>query len=388
MKTFGQTLMALLATLTLAAGACAKTYEDKPFGFRITAPDNWSQQATMNGADRMFTATSPDGNLAVQVHAINLGQEGVGADVLRQAFEQSAIQGAQLVASQPGTVKGLTGVLAAYRLPNNGTSVVIAALYTVQGTRGYVITTLVPEALYRSRVAEGDAVTNSFQLLPPEPPALPKLSLVPTAPIKIAPPQAPAAATPPPSPAQATGGAAAPDTGERCVYYERWQGLNDRLTGSVDRPNLYLSFRYPAGWQIEAENDYSIKLVKRDGRTGLPPTFFVQNAVDPSYHKLMDVVEDLKAQHRAGKENLQLWEEADCTLDSFVLDGAAFKGYRFMIRYRKDGRDYMQMALIFRRPEVNGYHIVNMHAPAGSWEADMADMLGMLRSLRVKALDG
>lgn len=385
MKTIARILSALLAALMLSATALAKVYEDKPFGFRITAPDNWSQQATMNGKDRMFTATSPDGNLAVQVHAADLPQEGVGADLLRQAFEQSAIQGAKLAGSQPNTINGMQGVLAAYRTQSNGASVVIAAFYTVQGKRGYVITTLVPEALYQSRVAEGDAVTNSFQLLPAEAPApaQPILALTPTAPLNVVPPPK---AIPVQAPAKASAPAA--DSGERCIYYEYWQGINDRYTGGIDRSNLYLSFRHPAGWQIEAENDYSIKLVKHDGRPGLPPTFFIQNAVDPSYKKLMDVVEDLQAQHRAGKENLQLWEGADCSQDVFVLNGKPFQGYRFMIRYRKAGKDYMQMALVFKRPELNGYHIVNMHAPAESWDKDMADMLGMLRSLRVKALDG
>ncbi|MDD3530166.1 MAG: hypothetical protein PHS77_09860 [Gallionellaceae bacterium] len=384
MTTITRLFQTLLAALLLSSAALAKDYEDRPFGFHITVPDNWSQQATMNGKDRMFTATSPDGNLAVQIHAVDLSQEGITADLLRQAFEQSAIKGAKLAGSQAHSLNGIQGLLAAYRTWSNGASVVIAAFYTIQGKRGYVITTMVPEALYQSRVAEGDAVTNSFRLLPTEVPApvRPILAQTPTAPIKSAPPVQ--------APVQRPAPAAAPATGsdERCVYYEYWKNINDRHTAGIDRPNLYLSFRHPAGWQVEDENDYSIKLVKRDGRGGLPPTFFIQNAVDPSYKKLMDVVDDILAQHRAGKENLQIWEEAACGLDAFALNGQPFQGYRFMIRYRKSGKDYMQMALVFKRPELNGYHIVNMHAPADSWDKDMADMLGMLRSLRVKALDG
>lgn len=155
----------LLLGLSCSTLALARVYTDSAYGFKLEIPDDWKQEVSQHGQDRLFTASRPDGNLAVQIHVMRLDRKGVGSDILRQAFEKTVLPKAQLAGVKPYSLNGLDGDVAAYRLRNNGENVVLSAFFTLRGKRGYILTSLVPEKLYQSLTTESDRITNSFQLI-------------------------------------------------------------------------------------------------------------------------------------------------------------------------------------------------------------------------------
>lgn len=136
---------------------------DNILGFQIKVPAHWNRQEMNNGGSTTNMFVTPDENVAVAVTTFP-GKGKAGHDELLDTFQQTALSSAQSFAQQTGSLNGLNGVLRAYRI-QNATGQVITGAFAITGNgNGYVIWSMIPEAMYDQRFAEADVVMNTFIL--------------------------------------------------------------------------------------------------------------------------------------------------------------------------------------------------------------------------------
>ncbi len=139
---------------------------DPVLGFGLTVPEGWITQNFNDQGDQVITALSPDQNVAVRVRGFRLGA-GANVEAIRAAFEtmlQDNLlqQTGQMLQVQPYVMSGLNGQTATYTGVANGINVGIAAFFAISGQTGYVVWVIIPVQLYDQRLAEADAVAQTF----------------------------------------------------------------------------------------------------------------------------------------------------------------------------------------------------------------------------------
>ncbi|MBU1108458.1 MAG: hypothetical protein KKB51_17415 [Candidatus Riflebacteria bacterium] len=132
--------------------------------FKIKIPGNYQRNRVVEGTDVIHAFLSPDQNVAVRIRAI-AANASLSVDSLIQIFEQNIIKGAQRLLIDNYSLNSIPGKVCGYKWLYNNVPVGLAIFYTVQENIAYVVWTIVPQNLYQQRIAEGDAITNTFTLL-------------------------------------------------------------------------------------------------------------------------------------------------------------------------------------------------------------------------------
>ena len=155
---------AMIMTFSLPLFAGNEWVTDKQMNFKIKVPENYQRSRLVEGTDVVHAFLSPDQNVAVRIRSIPVNGV-LSVDSLIQIFEQNIIKGAQRLLVDNYTLNSIPGKIGGYKWLYNNIPVGLAIFYTVQNNIAYVIWVIVPENLYKQRVAEGDAITNTFTLL-------------------------------------------------------------------------------------------------------------------------------------------------------------------------------------------------------------------------------
>ncbi|MBN2638154.1 MAG: hypothetical protein JXR65_03585 [Bacteroidales bacterium] len=154
--------------LTIAIGfnvskACAQWQTDSKYGFKIKLPQGWTQKSHMDGSDKVYDYQSADNNAAVQLRVFDADSR-VTTAMLAQVYEQKMLpQGTQKQSLvNHTTTNGIPGMMGLYVLKYNNVDVNMAAFYTVQNSKGYVLTAIIPASMISQKGPEVKSVTQSF----------------------------------------------------------------------------------------------------------------------------------------------------------------------------------------------------------------------------------
>ncbi|MCD6180477.1 MAG: hypothetical protein J7K39_11305 [Bacteroidales bacterium] len=165
MKSKVRSLSILFMLIFLTTVVDAQWVTDTEYGFKIKVPNAWSKDKTQDGTDRVHDFLDPTENVFVEVRAFETG-EGFTPDILAQVFESSGLPGAQRLAFEDYTLNGTSGKFAGYKTTINGLTVGIGAFYAVTRDYSYILWSLIPIEVYNQYSAKGDAVLNTFTLIP------------------------------------------------------------------------------------------------------------------------------------------------------------------------------------------------------------------------------
>lgn len=138
---------------------------DKANGFKIKLPAQWTKSTYMDGTDKVYDYYSPDENAAVQLRVFQAGA-GVTTDLLVQAYEEGMLPaGTQKQSLKDHISKnGIPGKQGIYMMNYNGVEVGMAAFYTMQNNKGYVLTAIIPTSMMQQKGEEVRQITQSFTI--------------------------------------------------------------------------------------------------------------------------------------------------------------------------------------------------------------------------------
>lgn len=165
MKSTLRGLSLLITFVFIVSLVQAQWINDAEYGFKIKVPNGWNKDKAQEGTDRVHDFLDPTENIFVEVRAFETG-EGFTPDVLAQVFESSGLPGAQRLAYESYTLNGTQGKFAGYKTTINGLEVGVGAFYAVTKDFSYILWSLIPIEVYNQYSAQGDAVLNTFTLIP------------------------------------------------------------------------------------------------------------------------------------------------------------------------------------------------------------------------------
>jgi len=143
----------------------AQWIHDAKYGFKIKLPSDWSKKSYMDGTDKVYDFYSADQNAAIQLRLFKTDNR-VTTDILVQVYEQNMLpKGTNRQSLVNHTTRnGIPGKAGVYSMVYNGNQVTMAAFYTVQNHKGYVLTALVPTSMMQQKGPEVKSITQSFML--------------------------------------------------------------------------------------------------------------------------------------------------------------------------------------------------------------------------------
>lgn len=120
----------------------------------------------MDGTDKVWDFYSPDQNAAIQLRAFEATDSRITVDLIAQIYEQTMLPaGAQKESLVDHiTVNGIPGKQGLYSLDYNGNPVNLAAFYTLQNKKAYILTAIIPSNMIEQVGADVKAITHSFLL--------------------------------------------------------------------------------------------------------------------------------------------------------------------------------------------------------------------------------
>ncbi len=160
-------LIILIALMTVNVNCLqAKWLTDNQYKFKINVPENWSNSSYMDGTDKVYDFYSPDENAAIQLRTFE-ATAGVTLDILTQVYEQNMLPaGTQKLSFNDHTsANGIPGKQGVYQMQYKGNQVNLAAFYTIQNSKGYVLTAIIPSSMLAQKGEEVKRITRSFQIL-------------------------------------------------------------------------------------------------------------------------------------------------------------------------------------------------------------------------------
>ncbi len=159
-------ILSIVFVATLITIGHAKWITDNQFKFKINVPDTWTNSSYMDGTDKVYDFYSPDENAAIQLRTFD-ATPAVTLDVLTQVYEQNMLPaGTQKLSFNDHTsANGIPGKQGVYQMQYNGNQVNLAAFYTIQNSKGYVLTAIIPSSMLAQKGEEVKRITRSFQIL-------------------------------------------------------------------------------------------------------------------------------------------------------------------------------------------------------------------------------
>ncbi len=165
-KNYLQTTFILLFFLAFfSPDLNAQWIKDSQYGFKINVPASWSKKSYKDGTDKVWDFYSPDQNAAIQLRAFNADTR-ITLDLLVQVYEQNMLPaGAKKQSLNDHTsAQGIPGKMGVYKMNYNGNAVNLAAFYTIQNQKAYVLTAIIPISMLQQKGEEVKSITHSFQL--------------------------------------------------------------------------------------------------------------------------------------------------------------------------------------------------------------------------------
>lgn len=146
--------------------ASAQVQQDSKFGFKINIPPDWSKKVYMDGTDKVWDFYSPDQNAAIQLRAFEATDARIDLDLVVQIYERTMLPTGSRKESlvDHTTVNGIPGKQGLYSLDYNGNPVNLAAFYTLQNNKAYILTAIIPSDKIEQIGEEVKAITHSFLL--------------------------------------------------------------------------------------------------------------------------------------------------------------------------------------------------------------------------------
>lgn len=158
-------LLFIVSFAFLANTAYATWHTDNEYKFKIDVPSTWTANNHMEGTDKVYDFTNPNGTIALQIRCFKAG-EGINAQTLAQVFDEGLVsEGATQLAMSDEMLSNLSGVMGVYKTNFDGTEVVIISFSAVSNGIGYLIFTIMPFNQMEQLADEADAVLNTFTVL-------------------------------------------------------------------------------------------------------------------------------------------------------------------------------------------------------------------------------
>lgn len=144
--------------------AIAQLQQDSKYGFKINIPTDWSKKVYMDGTDKVWDFYSPDQNAAIQLRAFEATDSRITIDLMAQIYEQTMLPAGSQKQSlvDHTTVNGIPGKQGLYSFDYNGNQVNLAAFYTLQNEKAYILTAIIPTSMIEAKGDEIKAITHSF----------------------------------------------------------------------------------------------------------------------------------------------------------------------------------------------------------------------------------
>lgn len=165
MKNRIKSVCMVLIIMFLTMSVSAQWITDSEYGFKINVPNSWNKEKKQEGTDRLHDFLDPTENIFIEVRAFEASDD-MTADLLAQVFESSGLPGAEKLAFENYTLNGTPGKFGAYKTTINGLTVGVGAFYTVTKDFAYILWSLIPVNVYDQYSAAGDAVLNTFTVIP------------------------------------------------------------------------------------------------------------------------------------------------------------------------------------------------------------------------------
>lgn len=164
MKKLKHIIPVLISLLFIVNVSFAQWQTDRVYGFKINLPSSWSKSSYMDGTDKVYDYYSPDENAAIQLRVFHAA--GVTTDVLVQVYEENMLPAGSQKESLRNHISknGIPGKQGIYILDYNGAQVGMAAFYTVQNNKAYVLTAIIPTSMMQQKSDEVKQITQSFTI--------------------------------------------------------------------------------------------------------------------------------------------------------------------------------------------------------------------------------
>jgi hypothetical protein len=142
-------LVILLAALTLpvqgaAAGGAQGCYIDPAHGFSIYVPPDWTRRSfeKPDATIHEFKSPRPDAFIQLRIFPAAPGED---AAAMADSFQTNTFPSARRLSETGFTLNGAPGIMAVYRMRQDGAAVRVRAFYTVSKGRAFALWSAAPE---------------------------------------------------------------------------------------------------------------------------------------------------------------------------------------------------------------------------------------------------
>lgn len=165
MKNRNKIILLIVVNFLITTTVKATWITDNDYKFKIDVPSNWSKNSYLDGTDKVYDISNPDGTVAIQIRCFEVDAS-VTNSMLAQIFDEGLISdGATQLNYSNEELNGIPGVMAVYTSNYSGTDMGIVTFTSVKENLAYLIYVVVPVAQFDQKVEEADAVLSSFTLL-------------------------------------------------------------------------------------------------------------------------------------------------------------------------------------------------------------------------------
>lgn len=156
--------MILVICLFISTIAMNQNIIDTEWKFKLNIPASWSQNAYMDGADKVYDFYSADQNAAASIRIFEINAQ-VTYEILIPLYEQNMFSAANRIELKDLTSKnGIPGKQAIYSMVYNGNQVDIAVFYTLQNNKAYVLSAMVARSVAENYRSDIQLITGSFKI--------------------------------------------------------------------------------------------------------------------------------------------------------------------------------------------------------------------------------
>lgn len=312
---------------------------DKEFNFKIEVPNSWQKNRFDDGSDRVHTFVSPDENLAVRIRAFAVNER-VTLDLIASLFRSKILGECEQLTLMDQTVNGYEGKIGAYRGVYNGTKVGAGVFYTIQNGIAYIVWSLTPVDLFQSKIAESDAITNTFTIIGD---------------------RAGAAAGGEPSPA------------------------GPELSNVFEDAGLGYSIRYPGDWVYTKSKPYIVIFSGREGTPAYYATVTIQNLASTlsggNFNTVDDVIAHFRKQLESGARDASMSTPEPFSVQA---DGKTMSGKVYTVTYTRQNARFKQRMVIFARFDMQLFYAFIYTASVADYDTYYPIARAMLESWNIR----
>lgn len=154
-------MVAFLVVLTFQS--LAKDFDDKQYKLKISIPDTWKSNISMDGADKVYDFLSQDEMAFIQLRSFK-ADAGLSLDLLVKVYEENYLPNGsqrQGLSNKPSS-NGIPGKSGIYLVKGKEIDVRITVFYAIQRGQGYTLSAIVPIPMMSYYQNDVNSILQSF----------------------------------------------------------------------------------------------------------------------------------------------------------------------------------------------------------------------------------